>query len=88
MISDVVTWLASGLFSLLSLLLRLLPSFAWPDLGAALEGADLPEHALGWLNWVLPVGRMVDVTLAFFAAVVGYSVWLAVTGWVRAVATK
>lgn len=80
MIGSVVTWLGSGLFQLLSWLLSLLPDYDWPDLAAYLSGFS---SYLANLNWLVPVGTLASLTLAWAVAVLGYNVFLVFSSWLK-----
>lgn len=58
-----IAFLVTLLTGLLSWLASVLPTSPFANLSLALSGVG---NALGWLNWVIPVGQMVTL----------YGVWL------------
>lgn len=82
MIGEIATLLVSGVFSLLTLLVGLLPSFNWPDLAGTLTGAGISQY-VGYLNWFFPVGTALSITVAWATALLAYNAWLFFSGWLR-----
>lgn len=65
----------SFLFGLISGVLSLLTNFL-PDspLRGVIDALYTWDTALGWLNWVVPVGQMLAVFTLWLAALVTYTV--------------
>lgn len=77
-----LNWIVEKLLSLLDAVLSVLPTS--PFAPYIDEFANLPF--LGYLNWFLPVGKMLEVGLAWLGVIALYYVYSVIARWVKLIA--
>lgn len=70
--------------SILDTLYNVLPHSPFKDVVFALEGDDL-QTILGYLNWVCPIGLMLDSFSLFLGAISSYYIYSIILRWIRAI---
>ena len=73
MVTVAVDFIVGGLFTIIALLIGLLPDFS------VLDYIDVSNpiltNALGWLNWFVPVGDLVVIASAWLACMIIYQAY-------------
>lgn len=73
MITTIVDFIVGGLFTIIALLIGLLPDFS------VLDYIDVSNpilaNGLGWLNWFVPVGDLVVVAGVWLACLLFYQAY-------------
>lgn len=81
MLGSLATALITALFSVLTFLVGLMPTFDWPDLAGYITGSSSDLYSyLRFLNWFFPVGWCVNVTALWVAAIFAYKAFLLFKG--------
>ena len=77
-----LNWIVDKLLSLLDAVLSVLPTS--PFAPYIDEFAGLPF--LGYLNWFLPVGKMLEIGLAWLGVIALYYIYSVIARWVKLIA--
>lgn len=74
MITSIVDFAVSGIFTIIALFIGLLPDFSILDY-IDVENEVL-VNGLGWLNWFVPVSDLVAISSVWVAALLVYQAYL------------
>lgn len=76
MLANALQFIGDGFFSIIGILLSLLPTLNIASYASAFEGSIF-STVIGWVNWFIPVGEMLAVLTAWSVAILAYNAYLA-----------